>query len=156
MKPLNVYRIGHPLFIEDLSGEGGRLYIGRWNHKGTPLVYTAQSASLAVLEHLGHVIHTTAYVPYILLELEIDADQILPLSVVTAYLPDNWYEARGINLTRTIGTDWIKSKQSAILQVPSIHSPFEYNYLINPAYPGIHVRVLQKRWYLYDHRFLRE
>lgn len=155
MNCLKVYRIGNPLFIEDLSGEGGRLFAGRWNHKGAPILYTAQSASLAILEYLGHVINITVNVPYILLELEIDADQMLPLESVTAHSPDNWYDKKGIELTRSIGTDWIKSRQSAMLQVPSIHSPYEHNYLINPTYPDLHIKVLQKRWYLYDNRFLR-
>lgn len=156
MNPLKVYRIGNPLFIEDLFGEGGRSYAGRWNHKGTPILYTAQSASLAILEYLGHVINTTVNVPYILLELEVNTDQILPLESVSAQLPENWYDEKGIELTRNIGTNWIKSKESAILQVPSIHSPYEYNYLINPNFPSLHIQVLQKRWYLYDNRFLRK
>lgn len=156
MKPLKVYRIGNPLFIEDLSGEGGRLYAGRWNHRGIPLLYMAQTASLAILEYLAHLIKTTVNVPYTLLELEIDADQMLPMESITARLPDNWYDARGIALTRNIGTDWIKSKQSAILQVPSIHSPFEHNYLVNPTHPDLYIKISQKRWYLYDHRFLRD
>ncbi len=156
MNPLKVYRIGNPKFIEDLSGEGGRLYPGRWNHKGTPILYTAEAASLAILEYLGHVINTSVNVPYILLELEIDADQVLSLGKVTAQLPDNWYDEKGIDLTRSIGSEWIKSKQAAILKVPSIHSPYEYNYLINPGFPDLHIRIIQKRWYLYDNRFLRE
>ncbi len=155
MTPLKVYRLGNPLFIEDLSGEGGRLYAGRWHHKGTPILYAAQSASLSILEYLGHVINTTVNVPYILLALEVDADQMLPLASVSAQLPANWYDEKGIALTRNIGTDWIKSKRSAVLQVPSIHAPDEYNYLINPNFPNLHLQILQKRCYLHDHRFLR-
>ena len=34
------------------TGEGARLYGGRWNRKGIPMVYTAASQSLAVLEML--------------------------------------------------------------------------------------------------------
>lgn len=156
MNPIKVYRIGNPLFIEDLSGEGGRLFAGRWNHKGTPILYTAQSASLAILEYLGHVINMAVNVPYVVLELEIDAGLVLPIESISAQLPDNWYDEKSIGITRNIGTEWIKNKQSAILQVPSIHSPFEYNYLINPIYPDLHIRAIQKRWYLYDNRFLRK
>ena len=33
------------------SGDGARLYGGRWNPKGMPLVYCAESRALAMLEN---------------------------------------------------------------------------------------------------------
>ncbi|MBC8006624.1 MAG: RES domain-containing protein, partial [Prolixibacteraceae bacterium] len=42
------------------SGEGARLYGGRWNRKGVPMVYTAGSQSLAMLKCLCKMSH---YVP---------------------------------------------------------------------------------------------
>jgi RES domain-containing protein len=44
-----VWRICRRPFA-DLSGEGARLYGGRWNAPGRPLIYAAESAALAVLE----------------------------------------------------------------------------------------------------------
>jgi RES domain-containing protein len=37
------------------DGEGARRYGGRWNQRGTAVVYASASASLAALEHLVHV-----------------------------------------------------------------------------------------------------
>ncbi|MEX2607338.1 MAG: RES family NAD+ phosphorylase, partial [Kiritimatiellia bacterium] len=37
------------------DGEGARLYGGRWNSKGTRMVYTSAAPSLAILETLVHV-----------------------------------------------------------------------------------------------------
>jgi RES domain-containing protein len=34
----------------DLSGEGGRLNAARWHSAGRPIVYTAESDALAILE----------------------------------------------------------------------------------------------------------
>jgi RES domain-containing protein len=46
-----VWRLLTARFAESaFSGEGARLYGGRWNHKGVPMVYTAGSQSLAMLE----------------------------------------------------------------------------------------------------------
>lgn len=39
----------------DLKGEGARLYGGRWNSPGRPLVYAASTAALAVLEIRVHL-----------------------------------------------------------------------------------------------------
>src|SRR5262250_1018825 len=36
------------------SGRGGELYGGRWNSKGTPMVYASESIALAALETLVH------------------------------------------------------------------------------------------------------
>ena len=49
-----LYRIGKTKRIRDLSGEGARLYGGRWNLKGTPVLYTSDSTALATLETLVH------------------------------------------------------------------------------------------------------
>ena len=37
------------------TGEGARQFGGRWNSKGTAIVYTAGSAALAALEMLVHI-----------------------------------------------------------------------------------------------------
>ena len=48
---ITVWRIVTRRFVTSaFSGEGARLFGGRWNRKGWPVVYTAQSRSLALLE----------------------------------------------------------------------------------------------------------
>src|SRR5438046_8898124 len=50
---LSVWRITTAAFARSaFSGEGARLYGGRWNPKGIPMVYTAANQSLALLEML--------------------------------------------------------------------------------------------------------
>ena len=50
---LRVWRLVTARFVDTaFSGEGARRYGGRWNKKGIPLVYTACSQSLAMLEIL--------------------------------------------------------------------------------------------------------
>ena len=52
-RPTVLWRLVTPRFARTaFSGEGARLYGGRWNRKGVPMVYTAGSLSLAVLEML--------------------------------------------------------------------------------------------------------
>src|SRR5204863_6047762 len=53
---VRAYRIFKPKHAATaFTGEGARLYGGRWNNKGTPMVYTAGSRALAALEMLVHV-----------------------------------------------------------------------------------------------------
>jgi len=45
-----VFRIARRAYA-NLSGRGGRLYAGRWNEKGHPVIYAANSVALAALEY---------------------------------------------------------------------------------------------------------
>lgn len=52
---MKVYRIAKKDFVGDLTGEGARLFGGRWNKKGMRVLYTSKSRSLATVEYLVHV-----------------------------------------------------------------------------------------------------
>ena len=115
------------------SGEGARLFGGRWNLKGTPIVYTAGSQSLAVLEMMtqdeplrARYLMIPAMLPK---ELKID-------KVVSSQLPANWREPGAREQLQKIGGDWVKSGSSAVLVVPSAVIPAESNYLLNPLHPA--------------------
>src|ERR1700739_4951597 len=51
---------------EALSGEGARIYGGRWNSPGIRMVYTAGSRSLAILEILAHLTKSAPLDNYVL------------------------------------------------------------------------------------------
>jgi RES domain-containing protein len=114
------------------SGEGARLYGGRWNLKGVPMVYTAGSQSLAVLEIMvqdeplrARYVMIPATLPRNLKIERIAADQ----------LPAGWRGLAAREQLQLIGSDWVKSGSSAVLAVPSCVIPAETNYLINPLHP---------------------
>lgn len=52
---MRLYRISTCDHIEDLTGTGSFLHGGRWNNKGTRLLYTAESRALSMLEALAHI-----------------------------------------------------------------------------------------------------
>jgi RES domain-containing protein len=54
---------------EALSGEGARLYGGRWNPPGIAAVYASESRSLAVLETFVHVPLEARAIPFVLITL---------------------------------------------------------------------------------------
>jgi len=150
---LIVYRIAHPDYANQLNGYGAWLKGGRWNNQGEWMLYTAQHASLAILELLAHIRGIKAQIPYIITRINLHDSPSISLENFSHPIPSNWSESvNGFRLTRKIGSDWLRNKTSAILEVPSIHSPFEKNYLINPHHEGLKIQLEDKSWYLHDFR----
>jgi len=115
------------------DGEGAWLYGGRWNQKGTPLVYAASSMSLAALEMLVHLPTPEVLKRYVTLTIEFDDALCSQLDLKG--LPHNWRNNPALRATRDIGTDWVNRAASAVLVVPSAVVPTEWNYLLNPNHP---------------------
>jgi len=115
------------------TGEGARQVGGRWNSPGHPAVYTAESASLAMLEVLVHVDRADILSNYVLFEVTFDASLVLGLD--PNRLPQKWTDEASIPRLQTIGDTWIASADSAILKVPSAVVPIEYCYILNPRHP---------------------
>ncbi|WP_235516609.1 RES family NAD+ phosphorylase [Caballeronia cordobensis] len=113
------------------SGEGARLYGGRWNPKGVALVYTAQTQSLALLEML--VQDSPLRARYVMIPGRIP--ETLIERVDPSNLPPDWRELSARTELQQIGAMWVKTRTSAVLAVPSAIVPAETNYLLNPSHP---------------------
>lgn len=114
------------------DGEGARLYGGRWNHEGTPLVYCAESLSLAALEQLVHVSSPMLLTDYCCISAKFD-DSLCGV-LERESLPLDWRTTPAPISTRDLGSAWVNSQSSAVLAVPSIIIPSEKNYLLNPSH----------------------
>lgn len=128
-----VWRITRKRFLDEaLSGEGASRYPGRWNHRDTPMVYAASHASLAVLEYLANLDIATLPNDLVLLTLAIPDD-------VAQFerMPEGWDARPPIAATRDLGTEWIQSRRTIALSVPSVILPSENNILLNPLHPDI-------------------
>ncbi len=117
------------------SGEGARLIAGRWHETGQRIVYTSSSAALAALEVLVHtdtdLLPRTAFVAVpATLPTRL---KIVRLSVED--LPPQWNALPSPPELREIGARWLRERQTAVLAVPSVIVPFEWNYLLNPEHP---------------------
>jgi RES domain-containing protein len=115
------------------AGEGARRFGGRWNSPGSPVVYTAGSISLALLELLAHLEDASILPSYVLFRANIHANLIETLE--EAILPKNWRGSPAPTSVKMLGDKWVQASRSAVLAVPSAISPAEKNYLINPAHP---------------------
>lgn len=112
------------------DGEGARLYGGRWNSKGVPVVYTSDSLALCSLEIFVHLPSYTLLADYVYVPLVFDSGLI-----TVAHLDDGWDERPVSRVSQDIGDHWIKEGFSAILRVPSVIMPDGYNYLVNIHHP---------------------
>jgi RES domain-containing protein len=118
---------------EAFSGEGSAEYGGRWNQKGTAVVYCAQSESLAQLEVLVRTQQAKDLALYLLIAARVPEKLIETLR--REDLPRDWNALPESNSTREIGTNWAAEKRSAVLAVPSVVVPTEFNFLLNPEHP---------------------
>lgn len=131
---ITVFRITKKRYARHpLAGLGGLEVGGRWHHRGTPIVYCAQSLSLAALEFFVHFGKWANAIALVSIEIDIPADLIESLS--HGKLPKNWREVPAPAATAELGAEWIRQGRSAVLRVPSVLSLGESNYLINPAHP---------------------
>ena len=136
------------------DGEGARLYGGRWNSRGVPVVYTAQSQSLAVLEMLVHLDAADLLQSYVFFGVTIDEALISELA--NSDLPPDWQSDPPPPKLREIGDIWAASNASVALRVPSSLIPAEHNYILNPKHPEFaKLRLGDAVPYRYDSRLLR-
>ena len=131
-KFLEVFRIVTQRHVtEAFSGEGARLFGGRWNPKGVAMVYTASSRSLAILEMLVQDQPLRAH--YTIIAARIPSSVRIE-RVAPTRLPENWTTGEPVDELRAIGAAWINRAKIAVLRVPSAVVPSEFNYLLNPTH----------------------
>ena len=151
---MKVYRISKCDFISDLHGTGAASYPGRWHSKGTYILYTAGSPSLALLEsvvHLSNIIVSS----YCMICLSVPEDKIK--SITVAELPANWFVNPPADLLKNIGDQFINKNKFLALKIPSAIMPEENNYLLNPGHPDFKkVSIVYTRTIPIDERFLRK
>lgn len=151
-----VYRIGHPDYVKDISGYGASLEGGRWNKRGERVVYTSSNSALSIVELLSHIKGVRGNLPYVILKLETFKSKVLELAEITHKLPDNWaHTHNGKMLTQKIGSQWLNEMASPLLKVPSVHTPDDHNFLINPRHAGLKMKIVENNWYLYDYRLVQ-
>ena len=149
-----LYRIGKTKRIEDLSGEGARLYGGRWNQKGTPVLYTSDSTALATLETLVHSpLHLMpSHRSIITLNLP---DNLAMINLSTQDLPTKWWINPAPPVLANIGQQWVEQETAIALVVPSSVTPSAEgrNYLLNPQHPDFtKIEIVEVSKYDYDDR----
>lgn len=142
---------------DDLSGKGAEITGGRWNPKGTPLVYTSANRALACLETIIHL--NAGGLPFnrYLVEVVIpDAVWATAQVLTEKTAPIGWDAEPASRTASDLGDKWLRANKLLVLIVPSVVVPDEANILINPKHADIGKITARKvrRW-LYDPRLAR-
>lgn len=139
---------------DDMSGGGAKLTGGRWNSKGIPVMYASTSIALATLETLAHLGDNIAIRNTFLVKIDVPASLWKAREIISpADLDPTWVAEPPGCTTVELGDAWIAGESAALLLVPSVMIPEEYNVLINPAHAGstkFSVKVV--RQFVYDPR----
>lgn len=153
---IKLYQISTSEHIRDTTGTGAKIYGGRWNHAGYPVVYTSGSRSLAALEFLVHVPMALAPENLSIVEINIQK-KVQRVSIKESQLPSSWRDYPAPEQLANIGMNWLKSKSSLLLDIPSAVVEREVNTLINPLHPDIkHVNAEKVERFSFDPRLLKK
>ncbi|HEB63532.1 MAG TPA: RES domain-containing protein [Gammaproteobacteria bacterium] len=136
------------------DGEGASICGGRWNNKGTAMVYAASTRALAILELLVHLEDSyIAQQNFVIFRATINDSYIMDLG---KGLPNDWQSDIIPLSTQAIGDDWARQQASAVLEVPSAIIPEEKNYLINPLHSDFKRLMIDKaQSLLFDPRLVK-
>ena len=126
-----LYRFSHLKYARDLSGMGAKLYGGRWNPAGIPVIYASESISLGLLEVLVNA--GTLRELQLLALMEIDIPSTTQIhEVKLSGLKKEWQV--DIEYTQWMGQQILLSKKALLIKCPSAIIQKENNYLINPLH----------------------
>ncbi|NIM41928.1 MAG: RES domain-containing protein [Hydrogenophaga sp.] len=141
---------------DDLDGKGAERTGGRWNRPGRPVVYTASSVALACLETVVHLNAGDLPLNRFLVRIVVPDDVWAARKVeAAADLPSGWNAIPESRVSLDIGDRWLRNASSALMAVPSVVVPEEFNVLINPMHAhAAGIRAGKVRSWFYDHRLV--
>ncbi len=142
---------------DDLSGAGAKTTGGRWNEAGVPVVYASETRALSCLETVVHSNSGGLPLNRYLVSITIPDDVwIHARRESSASLGVGWDAEPAGRTSINLGSDWVRSRTSALLIVPSVIVPEELNVLINPEHPdSARITAAKTRRWLYDQRLVK-
>lgn len=144
---MRLWRLLQPEHAPGLDGEGARLWGGRWNSAGRPMVYCASSLALAVLEYFVHVpvgMRRAGGLP-----------QLVAVELELPERPLDKLEAGSQEEARSAGDSWLADGKDLAVLVASAVVSLEDNALLNPLHPDMaRLQVLRQVPFDFDPRMV--
>ena len=155
---LAVWRVTQAEHAETaFTGEGSRLFGGRWNGEGRPVVYTAGSAGLAAMELLVHLDEKEVLGDFVLFEARFAA---VLIEDPPDPLPAGWSDDPPPPAAAAVGDAWLDRAAAPVLRLPSavlrVGAAVERNFLLNPEHPNFgRIEIGPPEPFQYDPRLVR-
>jgi RES domain-containing protein len=138
-----VFRLAKAKYSSDLSGKGAEKTGGRWNSKGTPLLYTSESRALCMAEIAVHTPLGSVPDDYVMISIEIPDDASIK-QVGFEELAESWNSFPHAHATQEIGDRFVADNMALVLKVPSAIVQGDYNYLVNPQHTdAAKIRIIE-------------
>ena len=150
-----VFRLANKKYSEDLSGIGAEIAGGRWNHKGTRLLYTADSRALCMAEIAVHTPIGVMPKDYYMLTIELpDYNDVIQLN--QQELPLGWRKFPYAEMTQKYGDSFVLDNKALYIKVPSAVVQGDYNILINPLHQDFDkVKLIKAEKFDFDERLFK-
>jgi RES domain-containing protein len=145
-----VYRIVKEEYSKLLRASGNA---ARWNRKGSFVIYTAESRSLACLENLVHRSGEGNGALYRVMIIQVP-DNLKVENIEMSSLKAGWQKIENYPYCQNIGGEWLSGGDSAILKLPSVLIKNEFNFIINTYHPDFKKIILTgAEDFIFDSRF---
>lgn len=147
---MKVYRITSKKYARNLDGFGSAKFGGRWNKKGTPVIYTGESKEIALLELLVHT--PSMLVPALdILTIQIPDHSIQEIKIKD--LPKNWMNYPAPTILSEIGESWVRKGETIALKIPSCIIPSAHNIILNCNHKNFaEVKIIDQQDFRFDSR----
>ncbi len=146
-----LFRIGHTMFANDLTGDGARLNGGRWNHPGIPCIYSSVTRALSLLEYTCHVKKHLIPRDLSFVTLEVPDHSIKQYTI--GQLPGNWKNQPHAKEPRDFGSKFLSEAEFLLYCIPSVVIEEEMNFIINPNHSDSNkIKIVDVKDYAYDLR----
>lgn len=151
-----VFRLCRSKYKNDLSGIGAQKSGGRWNSKGTSMIYTSETRALCTAEIAVHTPLGIIPADYCLVTIDIP-DGVRIYTLGTDSLPEDWNQFPYPDVIQKTGDAFIREEKYAAIKVPSAVVQGEFNYLLNPAHKDMKkIKVIRIETFRFDERLFRK
>ncbi len=131
-RTLTAYRIGDPNGTYPIfDATGSTIAPGRWNTRGSPIIYASEHYSTALLEKL---VHGSGRLPPNQHFIEITIPRGATYQIFSPEALPGW-DVMPATVSKAFGEAWCLERRSLVLLVPSVVARLNRNVLINPAHP---------------------